>query len=134
MYPASTLAGITKTVSQCDRILYWLTRRHPSNQCFPKDYRILLPPLTRVLSVNTSGPLAKVTKPVIPTHSLQGTVCTSETIYRARIISAVVYDLEVWTLSKCDENTLVIWERNILRKIFGPVKENGVCGSAPIKS
>ena len=101
---------------------------------FPKDYRILLPPLTRVLSVNTSGPLAKVTKPVIPTHSLQGTVCTSETIYREIIISAVMYDLEVWTLRKSDENTLVMWERNILRKIFGPVKENGVCGSAPIKS
>jgi hypothetical protein len=33
---------------------------------------------------------------------------------------------EVRTLSKSDENTSATWERKILRKIFGPSKENGV--------
>jgi hypothetical protein len=37
-----------------------------------------------------------------------------------------MYGLEVWTLSKSDENNLAVWERKILRTIFGPVKENGV--------
>jgi hypothetical protein len=36
-----------------------------------------------------------------------------------------MYGSEVWALSKSDENTLAIWERKILRKIVGPVKENG---------
>jgi hypothetical protein len=31
--------------------------------------------------------------------------------------------LEAWTPRKSDESTLVIWERKILRKILGPVKE-----------
>ena len=34
--------------------------------------------------------------------------------------------LEVWTLSKSDENTLAIWERKTLRKILASVKEIGV--------
>jgi hypothetical protein len=37
-----------------------------------------------------------------------------------------MYDSEVWTLSKSDENTLEIWEMKILRKIYGPVTESGV--------
>ena len=38
----------------------------------------------------------------------------------------VICGLEVWTLGKSDKNTSAIWERNILRKILGPVKEIGV--------
>jgi len=38
----------------------------------------------------------------------------------------VMCGLEVWTLSKSDENTLAIRERKIMRKILGPVKEIGV--------
>jgi hypothetical protein len=34
--------------------------------------------------------------------------------------------LEVWTLSQSDENTSVIYERKILQKIFGHIKENGI--------
>jgi len=35
--------------------------------------------------------------------------------------------LEVWTLSKSDENTLaIICERKILQKILGHIKENGI--------
>jgi hypothetical protein len=33
---------------------------------------------------------------------------------------------EVWTLSKNNEKTLAIWEREIREKIFCPVKKNGV--------
>jgi hypothetical protein len=50
----------------------------------------------------------------------------TETIYRAKIKSVVEYSSEVCTLSTSDENTLTVWERKILREIFGPVKENGV--------
>jgi hypothetical protein len=36
-----------------------------------------------------------------------------------------MYGSEVWTLSKSSENITAIWERNILRSIFGAAKENG---------
>ena len=29
-------------------------------------------------------------------------------------------------MSKSDENKLAVWERKIMRRIFGPVTENGV--------
>jgi hypothetical protein len=47
-------------------------------------------------------------------------------VYWTVIRPIVMYGLKVWTFSKSDENALVVWERKILRKIFGPVKENGV--------
>jgi hypothetical protein len=47
-------------------------------------------------------------------------------IYQTVIRPAVMYGLEVWTLSKSDENSLGIWERETLRRIFGTVKENVV--------
>jgi hypothetical protein len=37
-----------------------------------------------------------------------------------------VYGSEVWTLRKSDENTLAVWERKMLGRIFGAVTENGV--------
>jgi hypothetical protein len=37
-----------------------------------------------------------------------------------------MYCSAVWTLSKSDENSLAVWERKILRRIHGPVKENCV--------
>jgi hypothetical protein len=37
-----------------------------------------------------------------------------------------MYGPEVWTLSKSNENTLAIKEINILKRIYGTVKENGV--------
>jgi hypothetical protein len=51
---------------------------------------------------------------------------TKQTIYRAVIKSVVEYISEVCTLRRSDENTLTVWERKILREIYGPVKENGV--------
>ena len=37
-----------------------------------------------------------------------------------------MYVSEVWTFNKSNENTVAMWGRKILRRIFGPVKENGV--------
>ena len=44
-----------------------------------------------------------------------------ETIYGTIIILIVIYDSEVWALSRSDENTLKMWESKILRKIFWPL-------------
>jgi hypothetical protein len=43
-----------------------------------------------------------------------------------------MYGSEARTLSKSDQNILGTWE--IMRTIFGPVKEMVCGGSAPIKS
>jgi hypothetical protein len=37
----------------------------------------------------------------------------------------MTYGGETWTLTLTDENALRIFERKILRKIYGPVLENG---------
>lgn len=50
----------------------------------------------------------------------------TKTIEPTGIISVVMYCSAVWTLSKSDENGLAVGERKILRRIHGPVKENGV--------
>jgi len=36
----------------------------------------------------------------------------------------ILYGAETWPLRKSDRNKFLILERNILRKIFGPVKYN----------
>jgi hypothetical protein len=38
----------------------------------------------------------------------------------------VMYGAETWVLTNADENALNIWERKILRKIFGPVQDAGI--------
>jgi len=38
---------------------------------------------------------------------------------------AVTYGAETWTLTSKTEKMLLTWERKILRKIYGPTKENG---------
>jgi hypothetical protein len=38
----------------------------------------------------------------------------------------LTYASETWTLSKTDERLLSVFERGILRCIFGAVQENGV--------
>jgi hypothetical protein len=40
--------------------------------------------------------------------------------------AAVLYGSESWTLTKAEEEKLRIFERRILRKIYGPTCENGV--------
>jgi hypothetical protein len=42
-------------------------------------------------------------------------------IYKTIISQVVTYRSETWTLTARDENKLDIFERQILRKIFGPV-------------
>jgi hypothetical protein len=37
----------------------------------------------------------------------------------------LAYGCETWVLSKSDENILGVFERKILRAIFGPTNENG---------
>jgi hypothetical protein len=41
------------------------------------------------------------------------------------IRSVVTHGSETWTLTKSDENLLGIFERKILRKIYGPIQEGG---------
>jgi hypothetical protein len=67
---------------------------------FPKDYVILLPPLTKVLGMNTSRPLAKVTKLVISTQSLQSSLCRLENIYQTISRSVVMCVLKSWHWAK----------------------------------
>jgi hypothetical protein len=47
-------------------------------------------------------------------------------IRRTVVRTVVMYGLAVWTLSRGDENMLRTWKRKILRRVFAPVKENGV--------
>jgi hypothetical protein len=44
-------------------------------------------------------------------------------IHKTLIRPVVTYGYEPWTLTKSDENLLRIFERRILRKIYGPIQE-----------
>jgi hypothetical protein len=44
-------------------------------------------------------------------------------IYKTVIRPVTTYGSETWTLTKSDETSLSIFERKILRKIYGPVQE-----------
>jgi hypothetical protein len=46
-------------------------------------------------------------------------------IYRTIIRSIVMYASETWRLRKLEEKMIITWERKILRRIFGPKKEDG---------
>ena len=45
-------------------------------------------------------------------------------IYRALVRPVVTYGSESWTLTMEEERALAVFERKILRKIYGPVKES----------
>jgi len=45
-------------------------------------------------------------------------------IYRTLVRPVVTYGSESWTLTMEGERALAVFERKILRKIYGPVKEN----------
>jgi len=49
-------------------------------------------------------------------------------LYKKIIRSAVTYGAETWTLTSKTEKMLMTWKRKILRKIYGPTKENGQWG------
>jgi hypothetical protein len=46
-------------------------------------------------------------------------------LYKTIIRPVVIYGAEAWTLINKNEKMLITWERKILRKIYGPTKENG---------
>lgn len=48
------------------------------------------------------------------------------TIYKAIIRPVVTYGSETWVISAKHEKALGVWERKILRRIYGPVCEEGV--------
>jgi hypothetical protein len=45
-------------------------------------------------------------------------------IYRTLVCPVVTYDSESWTLTVEEKRALAVFQRKILRKIYGPVKEN----------
>jgi len=47
-------------------------------------------------------------------------------IYRMMLRPVVRYSSETWTLTAKDQNNLHIFERKILRKIFGPVNIDNI--------
>ena len=47
-------------------------------------------------------------------------------IYKTLIRPVITYGSETWTLTKSDENSLRISEREILRKIYGPIQEGDI--------
>jgi hypothetical protein len=46
-------------------------------------------------------------------------------LYKTLIRSVLAYGSETWVLSKSDEANLGVFERKILRVIFGPTNDNG---------
>jgi len=46
-------------------------------------------------------------------------------LYKTIIRPVVTYGAETWTLTSKMEKMLMTWERKILRKVYGPTKQNG---------
>jgi hypothetical protein len=51
---------------------------------------------------------------------------TNVRMYRTIFIPVVTYGSETWCLTADDERGLRTWERKVLRKIYGPVYDNGI--------
>ncbi|GFX69954.1 uncharacterized protein TNCV_2079341 [Trichonephila clavipes] len=50
---------------------------------------------------------------------------TKVLLYKGRLRSVLTYAWETWSMSGTDENMISIYERKILRSIFGGIQENG---------
>ena len=61
--------------------------------------------------------------PILKRRSISQSIkiCLSKTIIRPTMI----YGAETWAVSSKIEKMLMTWERKILRKLYGPTKENG---------
>ncbi|PSN43613.1 hypothetical protein C0J52_16377 [Blattella germanica] len=46
-------------------------------------------------------------------------------VYKTLIKPVLTYGSETWVLTKHDKSRLAVFERKILRKVYGPIKENG---------
>ena len=57
--------------------------------------------------------------------NLNGVSISQLSLYKTVIRPVVTYGAETWTLTSKMEKMLMTWERKILRKIYGPTKENG---------
>jgi hypothetical protein len=51
---------------------------------------------------------------------------TKVRMYRTVIIPVDAYGSETWCLTANDERSLRTWERKVLKKIYGPVYDNGI--------
>jgi hypothetical protein len=51
---------------------------------------------------------------------------TKVRMYRTIIRPVVTYGSETWCLTANDERSLRTWQRKVLRKIYGPVYDNGI--------
>lgn len=50
---------------------------------------------------------------------------TKVRLYKTLIKPVLTYGSETWVLTEHDKSRLAVFERKILRKVYGPVKENG---------
>ena len=51
---------------------------------------------------------------------------TKVRLYKTLIIPVLLYGAEAWTLSSTDERALGVFERKVLRRIYGPICDTGV--------
>jgi hypothetical protein len=59
-------------------------------------------------------------------HSSHLSRQTKFTIHKTLILPVLLYDSEMWVLTKREENQLLVFERKVLRTICNPKIENGV--------
>jgi hypothetical protein len=49
-------------------------------------------------------------------------------IYKTVILSVVLYGCETWSLTLREEHRLRVFEERVLRRIFGPKREENIMG------
>lgn len=103
-----------KTFQRCNEFKYLGFTINQSNE---EDHEINL----RIASANKSyWALDKLFKSKILSRN------TKVNIYKTIIQPVLLYGVEIWVLSKSSEKKLIIFENKILRRIFGPIQEDGI--------
>ena len=46
-------------------------------------------------------------------------------LYRSLVQPVLLYGSEAWVMTQADESALGVFERKLLSKIYGPIKDNG---------